>query len=130
MSTWSVRLLINQEDFNIITSVYRGVEVSCIYIFHLCVCVRVRVPGCLCVQSCAERQALMGPMSDWLGFDWGLSEAISDWARPRRLLTDCWWSQRGEGRGGGEGAGVRHTESESEEGSDGGRMLWKIYKGI
>lgn len=33
-------------------------------------------------------------MSNWLGFDRGISQAISDWAQLSGVLTDCWWRQR------------------------------------
>lgn len=33
-------------------------------------------------------------MSNWLGFDRGISQAISDWAQLSDVLTDCWWRQR------------------------------------
>lgn len=33
-------------------------------------------------------------MSNWLGFDRGISQAISDWVQLSGILTDCWWRQR------------------------------------
>lgn len=85
MSVWSLVLLIGLWELSNSKSVW-GQNVFCIYILHPSF-------ASVFVLELSQSWVLIGGMSDWLGFDWGVTEAIKDWAQ-----LQAYWQTADEAR--------------------------------